>query len=304
MAQYGRMLATTTRAIDSAIIAERAHPGSATNALKQTMHALPINMRVTTPDGVSVRVDLSDLQIELNDARASFGKARLAHLQKSRDYLTSMAAAADVRSPHPKMAADAKSTLRNVLKGGEYQPSKKEELWQRILGPLLNLLGGIHPSSTVVDVLSWILLGATIILFVVVLVLLVLRLIEGLSFGGRAPRRQVQREAVTAPLASVASVIDDAEQAAAAGDYREAFRRVYLASILTLDSVRLVKFVDGVTNWEYLRTLSRQDRQDAVSVFRPMTETFDELIYGKRGVSKDDYAHSLQQFHRLGEMLQ
>ena len=135
------------------------------------------------------------------------------------------------------------------------------------------------------------------------LVFVVLRLVayysNPKSESETAGSTRITRKQAPSPI----SAIQAAEKHAAAGRYREAFRGIYLAAILVLDRAKLIKYTDGTTNWEYLRWLARQPKEQPVEVFREMTTSFDDLIYGKKEVSRDDYANSAEHFKQLEEVL-
>ena len=174
---------------------------------------------------------------------------------------------------------------------------------QKIAAFLLKQLSRLHVPEGVVTVIGWLVLAAIVILFVVVLVYLVLRLVAMASSRDFERRPRHQRVNIPSSSVSQASVLEAAQADAAAGRYREAFRGIYLAAILALDRSKLVKYADGITNWEYLRALGRQENQDATKAFAPMTASFDEMIYGKRQITVRDYNECMARYRALEETL-
>jgi hypothetical protein len=149
----------------------------------------------------------------------------------------------------------------------------------------------------------WALLAIIIVVFVALLAWLVWRLMSLVSLRSaeRAPRSH--RTEASIAILSQSTVLEAAERDAAAGRYKEAFRGLYLAAILALDKANLVKYADGVTNREYLRILTRQGVEDAVTAFGPMTESFDELIYGKRHISEREYGECRRRYDELERVI-
>ena len=79
---------------------------------------------------------------------------------------------------------------------------------------------------------------------------------------------------------------DRAAALAAAGRYREAFRALYLASLVSLDRRGDIRFDPARTNWHYLRQL----RASALRApFREFTGLFDRFWYGLEPASQGDY---------------
>ena len=79
-----------------------------------------------------------------------------------------------------------------------------------------------------------------------------------------------------------------ADRLAAAGDYREAVRALYLSLLVTLHRKRIIAYDRTRTNWEYLATFP----YFATSLqppFETLTIRFDHIWYGHEVPNRDDY---------------
>ncbi len=95
------------------------------------------------------------------------------------------------------------------------------------------------------------------------------------------------------------SLLALAEQSAKAGDYRRAFRLVYLASLVALDTNGVLRFDRSKTNWEYLRAMRASGRNDVYAALTPLTREFDQVWYGFALADASQYARALAQYHAL-----
>jgi hypothetical protein len=75
---------------------------------------------------------------------------------------------------------------------------------------------------------------------------------------------------------------------AAQGDYRSALRLAYIASLRRLSAAGLLILQENKTNWEYQRQLRRRST-DAYDVLLPATRLFDEVWYGQRQATAEEY---------------
>ncbi|MEN6582207.1 MAG: DUF4129 domain-containing protein [Armatimonadota bacterium] len=300
---YVSRLSAVSRSLNSAIDMERRHPGSGAGVLKQIYGSIPGQVSVSAPDGQVIKVDFGSLRADLREAMESSGKSvRVRKLGNVQERVSAMQSSAEgINVMKRRDASDARATLGKILARAEYQPSRQEELLQRIAQFIRNLFKHMSVPSGVADVVSWVVLAAAAVIFVIVLVILAMKLLA--MQVSREPKPQTQVVHPVKSSVQLNSVIEAAEREAAAGHYREAFRNIYLATIMILDRAKLVKYTEGVTNWEYLSALKRNGTPEAVDTFRPMTLSFDELIYGKRDVSQQDYLQCMQRYKALEEML-
>jgi hypothetical protein len=83
-----------------------------------------------------------------------------------------------------------------------------------------------------------------------------------------------------------ASFLDEAARLAAEGDFREALRQLYLATLVSLDRRRVIAFDPHLTNWQYLQQMPRNATRES---FRHFTKLFDHKWYGREATTSDDY---------------
>ena len=80
--------------------------------------------------------------------------------------------------------------------------------------------------------------------------------------------------------------LDEAAQLAARGLHREAFRSLYLATLVALDRRGEIDFDPARTNWHYLRQMGASARTAA---FRTFTQLFDRKWYGDEHTTREEY---------------
>jgi len=95
------------------------------------------------------------------------------------------------------------------------------------------------------------------------------------------------------------TLITIAEKHAKSGDYRAAFRLVYLATLIALDTDGILRFDRSKTNWEYVRQLRNSGRIDVYEVLAPMTRDFDRIWYGLSPTTPDVYRRAVIEYEKL-----
>jgi len=108
-----------------------------------------------------------------------------------------------------------------------------------------------------------------------------------------------EEEAVLVEARDKDSLLALAEQQAKGGDYRRAFRLVYLAALVALDTGGVLRFDRSKTNWEYLRALRTAGRSDVYAALTPLTREFDQVWYGFAPTDASHYARALAQYQAL-----
>jgi hypothetical protein len=206
----------------------------------------------------------------------------------------------------PEKRVDPVAAARAVLSGPDFasDPLPPPSLMDRFAAWLDRMLSKLHgPTGPTprfhVDpkALEWtfyILMGLA---FAVVVWLLV----RALSRRGPRARPLVLDETETALVEArdTDSLLGLAEQQAKAGDYRRAFRLLYLATLIALDTGGVLRFDRSKTNWEYLRALRAAGREDVSQALTPMTREFDQVWYGFAPTTAADYARALSQHQAL-----
>ena len=108
-----------------------------------------------------------------------------------------------------------------------------------------------------------------------------------------------EEEAVLVEARDNDSLLALAEKQAQEGDYRRAFRLVYLAALVSLDTGGVLRFDRSKTNWEYLRALRGAGRGDIYSAMTPLTREFDQVWYGFAATDASHYHRALAQYQAL-----
>lgn len=297
-AEYDRVISSAAGQIESALSHERAHPGSAGKTLDNVSGSIPSSVVVDQPDGSKIRADLSWVKSDISYAQRLNGKKRTDKLQDVLARLRTLEDASTGRRFGATMSSGrARKTLATILAGKEYQASITENVAQRMLGAISRFLARIIGPGTG-DVISWVLLVGLVLGAAAILVFLVLHLINS-----RSPQREkvspttLRRAAIERPTAE--ALLLQAEDDARAGRFREAFRSIYLAAILCLDNRRFITYAEGTTNWEYTRAARRLAPADTARLFDDMTMRFDDLIYGQRTVTGDEYSCFRRSYYDL-----
>jgi hypothetical protein len=91
--------------------------------------------------------------------------------------------------------------------------------------------------------------------------------------------------AVTPPH-KPAALLSDAAALARSGEYRDALRTLYSATLVALDRARLIRLDPSRTNGQYVRSMPSGPARQQFGVF---TETFECKCYGDEPVTQADY---------------
>jgi hypothetical protein len=87
--------------------------------------------------------------------------------------------------------------------------------------------------------------------------------------------------------------LERARKAADGGDYRPAFRAVFLATLCVLHDACLIRIDAATTNGEYIRILHRGGRTQFYRTVRALARDFDERWYGGHATDRLDYERGL-----------
>ncbi|MBV9848617.1 MAG: DUF4129 domain-containing protein [Armatimonadetes bacterium] len=108
-----------------------------------------------------------------------------------------------------------------------------------------------------------------------------------------------EAEAALVEARDTGSLFALAERQAQGGDYRRAFRLVYIATLVALDTGGVLRFDRSKTNWEYLRALRAAGRDDVYQAMMPLTRDFDRLWYGLAPAGLSEYSRAVAQYQAL-----
>jgi len=89
-----------------------------------------------------------------------------------------------------------------------------------------------------------------------------------------------------------------AQSHAAAGQYRDAVRALYLATVLYLDDREKVPFDPTLTNREHLGVASKEAR--LLELLRPLVLAFDSAWYGRRACTPTEFEECCQLARKIG----
>ena len=299
-ADYDRLLSTTSQDLQRAVRMEKAAPGSGVPVLKSVETRLRQGMKVSA-GGQIVRVDLAGMAAHVRRARTSPGKQRLAALADLQQAMESAQAAASGHSAEQANVVHGRQIVRSIISGADFQPTWQERLGMMWRRALVRVLSGLDIPPGAAKTIGWVIIALLIIGFASLLIMLWIKLAP--RYFKRLPEGKLQTINAGKPRKpTFESLLAAAEHDASLGEYREAFRNGYLASVLLLDRARFLTYVDSSTNWEYLRSLRQQERREPAEVFQDMTMLFDRLIYGKREVTRDDYLACRRQLQKLEAM--
>ncbi|HEY3332613.1 MAG TPA: DUF4129 domain-containing protein [Capsulimonadaceae bacterium] len=94
-------------------------------------------------------------------------------------------------------------------------------------------------------------------------------------------------------------LMDLANQHATAADHRSAFRLVYVALLVALDTDGIVRLNRSKTNWEYLRDLRSGRYEPLYDLLLPMTRDFDRIWYGFALATSSDYEQAVEHYQAV-----
>ena len=311
-AAYDQALAQVQFALNSQAQATRAGQVAAGEApLLVAQRVLGPIHTVETLGSSPQPVDSGQLIDSIRSADATHGsEAKAVAFEALNRQITALRRAL-VRSGKPFNNLNPTETVRlaqSVLAGDEFAsdppppPSVAERLAEWLDRWLARLFS--HPSPTtppIHPVNPAVLQGFFIAVLAVIFAVLVYFLVKALGQQGvRAkPLGLAEEEAVLVEARDNQSLLALAEQQAKTGDYRRAFRLVYLAALVALDDGGVLRFDRSKTNWEYLRALRAAGRADIYQALTPLTREFDQVWYGFSRTDASQYTQALTQYHAL-----
>ena len=212
--------------------------------------------------------------------------------------------------PTSSATAAASASAKDVLAGPEFasDPPPPPSLADRLAAWLDKLFQPRRPTRTPAGpninpkVVEGILITIVAIAFAILVAVLVQAI--GRREAKARPLALDEEEAILVEARDNDSLLALADQSATLGDYRRAFRLVYLASLVTLDTDGVLRFDRSKTNWEYLRALRASGRGDVYTALTPLTREFDQVWYGFAPTNSSQYAWALAQYHALKDSAQ
>lgn len=210
-----------------------------------------------------------------------------------------------------KPAADpaiVRQSVREILAQPKFaaDPPPPPSFTEKIAAWIDRLLARQHPAAAPnvpnvpnfnPDIIFWIM----IIFIAAAFGILVAVIVQAITRQG-ARTKPLELDAAEVTLMEARdndSLLALAEKQAQAGDYRRAFRLVYLAALVALDTGGVLRFDRSKTNWEYLRALRAAGRGDIYSALTPLTREFDQVWYGLGVADAGRYARARAQYDAL-----
>jgi hypothetical protein len=182
--------------------------------------------------------------------------------------------------------------LDEVLQRPEFRSPKRPGWMEDLIHGLqqfFDLLGWLHAT---LPLLFWLLIVGSVLL----LVLLVARLVWKVRGTFYVPDAAARVAAERRGLLS-AGYGDEALRRAAAGDFTEAIRCLFLSLVYRLDESGRVGFQKAYTNHEYLDLVA--DHAGVRDTLRIYVDTLDEYWYGQRQAGAEQYQRCLALYEEM-----
>ena len=204
--------------------------------------------------------------------------------------------------------ANAKAVLDRILSRREFGAVKGPSAWdlfrQRVIQEIERLLGSVfkqigrYPIGA--RVLFWLVIFAVVVWLAVILFRFWTR---------RATLEELQAPDAVAYIRTWQEWIQTAREAAARGDFREAVHSAYWAGISYLEDSQVVRKDRTRTPREYVRLVSNATQLAASGrktreALSALTIVLEQVWYGRRPASNQDFANALQSVEALGCQLQ
>ena len=292
-------LSSQEQALEAQVISSRLPP-----SLVAQQQLGPIHV-VQEPGHAPALVDTSQIVTAIQTAEALKNPDDKVEALRTVSRQITVLRQALAQSPLQSDPAAVKASAREVLARPEFASDPPpppsfvdkiaewlDKLFQPRAAPTTTAAPNINPY-----VIRGILIAIAVAAFAVLVAVLVQAI--GRREARAKPLALDEEEAVLVEARDKDSLLALAEQQAKDGDYRRAFRLVYLASLVALDTNGVLHFDRSKTNWEYLRALRASGRGDVYTALTPLTREFDQVWYGFAPTDAGQYARALSQYHAL-----
>ena len=186
-----------------------------------------------------------------------------------------------------------RQTLAEILNRPEFRQGAEQS--DRLEDPLVRFFAWLASLRETHTLLYWLLLGTSLTLLALLVAVLLWKVsqlfVAGMNPGGIAETPAQRRNRLSA------SYREEALHRAAAGDYTEAIRYLFLSLVYRFDESGRVGFQQAITNREYLALFAvRPVVQAERKVF---VDTLDDHWYGQRPTDAHRYEECRGLYERL-----
>jgi hypothetical protein len=268
-------------------------PQAAATAMAEAADTLAALTAVRLPDGQVLPVDNTDLVALLQQAQQdAVADARAAVRTRLDALLTARAQAQDRRAWADDETWDALEAILSRDAFAEAKdPTGGTSMWDDLTRALARWIARFGGQPLVDDVLT----GLGVIIVIVALAYLLRH-----AWRPWVSARRQRKEALPTDAAeySIAGARARATALAEAGNYRQAMRYLYLATLLWLDEQRVLRYDPALTNREYLRRVD----VPLSEALLPVVDLFDRVWYGVLPLDRRGYAAYVKQVARVREI--
>ena len=218
--------------------------------------------------------------------------------------------------PHPAQSRRAVALSRQILSTGAFSsvPAGTPGAWEDLLQKIKKAWDDFwtkhklpSPSITPPSLSRRTSLIILVSIAVLAFAVLIWFLAGAFQFGrGSAPRGRPstdlaldEEEAAAVAMRDYARLLELARSHSMRGDYRSAFRLVYVAMLVRLDAEGIVRLDRSKTNWEYLEDVKATPSAHLGEHLRPATSDFDRIWYGFHSAGAADYERILELYDAI-----
>ncbi len=286
--EYRAIVHEALSLVDRAV--SEANPDARALLLAQADDLLERVTEVETASGTSFRIANGGLVGDLRAASKARTSADIANLSERLAALDAFLANLPTE-PSP----NERAKLRDIFDRPPFTPESESPL-ARLQRQLLDWLGRLlsntaHGVFDLRDVV--VLVGVGIV--AVASSVLVYALWRNLVAAAQVKQKEMAQVPLTA-----ARALAQARQFANAGDYREAVRELYLATLLMLDERGLLRYDRSLTNREYLDAVAGEPAVRAA--LEPIVNTFDRTWYGFQAMRREEFENYRRQVEGMRDL--
>jgi hypothetical protein len=179
---------------------------------------------------------------------------------------------------------DIRQRLESILARQEFSPHQPSDLWLRLIQRINEFLKGLSGLQVASPVVYWLVIAGCLTLLALLVAHIVWTVRRVLFLGPGAPPAESAGEK-RGRLSNAYK--EEALLQAAAGEYTEAIRFLFLSLVYRFDESGRVLFPHSYTNREYLSLFDgRAETRSRLQVF---VDALDEFWYGERPISRQQY---------------